>query len=154
MKTIKIILSFLILGLYSCGDESTNPTPKPNEEIKKYTLEEILTDSNWVEIIDTMHYEDINGFTYLNKNWQNNQLILFNTLNDYNKIESESDTAYEWYKPNSLKYDIDFNLKTLIGVRTETTIVKKSKLFFKNDKLNDINTLLRYCLQILKQEFL
>ena len=135
MKTILVLISIMILGLYSCGDESTNLTPNPTEETKKYTLEEILADTNWVEITDTLHYEDINGYTYLNNNWANNHLIMFKNLEEYKNIERLSDTTYEWYKPNSIKYDINFDTHTLIGTRTETTIVKKSKIIYINEKL-------------------
>ena len=52
MKTILLIISIMIFGLYSCGDEVNN-TEEKKEEIQrkdKYTIEDILADTNWVEV--------------------------------------------------------------------------------------------------------
>ncbi len=127
MKTILVLISIMILGLYSCEKASTSAI----QEEKKYTLEEILADTNWIEITDTLHYNDIPQLTFRTLNWDHNSIKIISNTESYEKLKIISDTTYPGYSPIILK-DINFNSYDLIGLlyNDRGNVIKK--MYFKN----------------------
>lgn len=135
MKTILVLISIMILGLYSCEKESTSAI----QEEKKYTLEEILADTNWVEITDTIYIPtwQFLGYSYLNTDWELNTLKVIKSRTEYYDIDTKSDTSAIGYTKNNLNLDIDFNARSIIGIKIE--ISRRDKVYRKLFVNNIIN---------------
>ena len=129
----------MLFGLYSCGDEVTNPTPTPEQEVKKYTLKEILADSNWVEITDTLHYKKLIGVTQSRySSLKDSTLFVISNDNEFQNLKQFYDTDYLNYYPDDFKLDFDFEKHTLLIARTQYYSIKIiDKLFFVNHNKNE-----------------
>ena len=133
MKTILVLISIMILGLYSCEKASTSAI----QEEKKYTLEEILADTNWIEITDTLHYEDIKQLSFESIGWKKETLKIITTNEDYVKLKVKNDTTYFGYKPIELK-QVDFDKYDLIGYYFLDRGDKIKKIYFQNKNSKEV----------------
>jgi len=66
----------VVFGLYACSESTVT---EPKVDAKKYTLEEILADPNWVEITDTLYIDDkpYKGYSYLYEKWDMFTIVKF-----------------------------------------------------------------------------
>lgn len=129
MKSIILTLAFLALIVSSCT-QATPPSPGVNNE--KLTLEEIRNDSNWVEIMDTLHLPDIEGLNSVYSKWKNATGILITNTSEYNALSDLLDTTNFHYKPLELSASLNYDKYSMIGLLTQTTPANRIPYLFKN----------------------
>ena len=119
MKSIFLgLISILILGLYSCGDESTNTEEKKEEIVRKdkYTIDDILADSNWVEVLDTLNYIQSKDDLCIATEQYSDTVHLITNLKEYKSLYSQNEKYKILYKDSStsclfnyIEPNFDFN---------------------------------------------
>ena len=124
----------VVFGLYACSESTVT---EPKVDAKKYTLEEILADPNWVEITDTLHYDDIGQLAPPAIGWKEETMKIITNIEDYHKLTVITDTNYFGYKPIELR-QIDFSKYSLIGYFIFEKGHKTKKMYFKNLKTKEV----------------
>jgi len=149
MKAIIFILANISILLFlSCNYEQVTETPK------KYDMNTILNDSNWVEIIDTIDVTD--QIICLAQELIQGKGTVLQSENYYRELWEKSITEYPMsiincnnvyvYDSNKVKYEtpnVNLNERTVLGYFVITGIANTYRYIYKNDKTNEYLYLLK-----------
>jgi|GEM_PF-3700082 len=142
MKAIIFLLANIsIIFFFSCDNEQTT------ENLKKYDINEILNDSNWIEITDTIDVKD--QIKCLAQPLIQNKGLVFQSEQDYKELWEKSIMEYpDWiincdgitqYDSSKVKYrspNLNFKIRTVLGYSfCKGGIFQWTKHIYRNDKI-------------------
>ncbi|MEZ4723609.1 MAG: hypothetical protein R2863_03030 [Candidatus Kapaibacterium sp.] len=128
----KIILLIAIMAFVGCKEET--PTEQKVNIDKKYTLDELENDPDWVEVTDI---DTVSKNPCINLNLATDGILIRNEK-DYDSLETESISKYGEYSDDSCIFNFnDFNIdttsKSIILFATRTNVGPKvTRKIFKH----------------------